>query len=88
MSFDANHLSTASAYAGKAVRYSFFIAGTIAFAVIAMLLIRVSNFFSGPTNLSTTASFQINTPKLKRLTATANSAKVYALLPHLYVSKT
>lgn len=78
MSFDADRLSNASAYAGKAVRYSYYIAGTVAFAVIAILLIRVSNFFSGPSNVSATASLQINAPELKRLTPTASSAKIYA----------
>lgn len=78
MPFDANHISAAGAYAGKVVRYSFFVAGTIAFAVIATLLIRVSNFFSGPSYVSSKASFEINSSELKRLSPTASSAKVYA----------
>ena len=62
MSFDRSHISTAGSYAGKAVRYSFYFAGMIVFVLIAMLLIRVTNFFSGPSNVSATASFQINAP--------------------------
>lgn len=78
MSFDRSQISTVGSYAGKTVRYSFYFAGMIAFVLIAMLLIRVSNFFSGPSNVSATASFQINAPELKRLTPNASSASIYA----------
>jgi len=78
MSFDTNHFSFASAHAARAVRYSFFAAGTIAFGLIALMLIRVTSFFSGPTNVSATASFQISAPELRRLTASASSARVYS----------
>ncbi len=78
MSFDRDHLSTVSSYAGKAVRYSFYIAGTVVFALIAVAVVRVSSFFSQPTIVSTKASFQITSSDFARLSSTSSSAKFNA----------
>ncbi|MDZ4367460.1 MAG: hypothetical protein U0987_10620 [Afipia sp.] len=64
-----------STHAGRAVRYSFYIAGTAAFALIAVAILRVSSFFSPPSSVSSKASFQINAPELTRLSSTANAAR-------------
>lgn len=74
MSFGQNDMSI-STHAGRAVRYSFYIAGTVAFALIAVAVVRVSNFFSQPSSVSSKASFQINAPELTRLSSTANAAR-------------
>ncbi len=78
MPFDQNHVSTIGTYAGKTVRYSFYVAGTVVFALIAIGLLRVSSFFSQPSSVSTKASFQINAPELTRLSPTATSARFSA----------
>lgn len=74
MSFGQNDMSI-STHAGRAVRYSFYIAGTVAFALIAVAVVRVSSFFSQPSIASSKASFQINAPELTRLSSTANAAR-------------
>lgn len=74
MSFGPNDMSI-STHAGRAVRYSFYIAGTVAFALIAVAVVRVSSFFSQPSSVSSKASFQINAPELTRLSSTANAAR-------------
>lgn len=78
MSFDQNHLAIVSTHAGRAVRYSFYIAGTVVFALIAVGLIRVSSFFGQPSGVTTKASFQITASELSRLSSTANSARFNA----------
>ncbi|MCF2521418.1 hypothetical protein [Bradyrhizobium sp. G127] len=75
MSFDQNHIATVSGYAGKAVRYSFYVAGTVAFALIAIGAVRVSSFFGQPSSVSTKASFQIASSDLARLPPATSSAK-------------
>ena len=74
MSFGQNDILI-STHAGRAVRYSFYIAGTAAFALIAVAILRVSSFFSPPSSVSSKASFQINAPELTRLSSTANAAR-------------
>ncbi|MDO8978522.1 MAG: hypothetical protein Q7V17_04740 [Afipia sp.] len=76
MSFGQSHMSSVGTHAGRAVRYSFYIAGTVAFAFIAVAIVRVSSFFSPPSSVSSKASFQINAPELTRLSPTASSARV------------
>ncbi len=76
MSYGQNHMSIVGTHAGRAVRYSFYVAGTVAFALIAVAIVRVSSFFSPPSSVSSKASFQINTPELARLSPTASSARV------------
>jgi hypothetical protein len=78
MSFERGHIETASKYAGKAVRYSFYAVGTIVLALIGTTIIRVSNFFDQPTRVSTKASFEITSPDITRLASTRNSAKFNA----------
>jgi hypothetical protein len=78
MSFDQNHMSIINTYAGRTVRYSFYIAGIVAFALIAVALVRVTSFFSRPSSISTKASFQINSSDLTRLSSTANAARFNA----------
>ena len=78
MSFERGHIETASKYAGKAVRYSFYAVGTIVLALIGTTIIRVSNFFDQPTRVSTKASFEITSPDITRLSSTRNSAKFNA----------
>lgn len=78
MSFDRSHISTASSYAGKTVRYSFYVAGTVACALIAVAVVRVSSFFDQPSSVSTKASFQITSSDLARLSSTSTSAKFNA----------
>lgn len=78
MSFERGHIETASSYAGKAVRYSFYAVGTIVLALIGTTIIRVSNFFDQPTRVSTKASFEITSPDIVRLSSTRNSAKFNA----------
>jgi len=78
MPFDQNHIATVGGYAGKAVRYSFYAAGTVMFALIAIGVVRISSFFSQPSSVSTKASFQIASPDLARLSPTATSAKFNA----------
>ncbi|MES2750368.1 MAG: hypothetical protein V4661_03250 [Pseudomonadota bacterium] len=78
MPFDQSSTSIVSSYAGKAVRYSFYAAGTVAFALIAIAVVRVSSFFSQPFSVSSKASFQIAAPELSRLKSTANAAKFSA----------
>lgn len=78
MSFDTNRIPTVGAYAGKAVRYSFYVAGTFMFAVVGIAAAQLWGFFNQPSNVSTKASFQIATPELTRLTPTANSARFNA----------
>ncbi|HEX7789387.1 MAG TPA: hypothetical protein VF467_02540 [Afipia sp.] len=78
MSFDQNHMSLISTYAGRTVRYSFYIGGIVVFALIAMALVRVTSFFSQPSSVSTKASFQIKSSELTRLSSTANSARFNA----------
>ncbi len=74
MPFGQNDMSI-STHAGRAVRYSFYIAGTVAFALIAVAVVRVSSFFSQPSSVSSKASFQINAPELTRLSSTANATR-------------
>lgn len=78
MSFDRSHISTASSYAGKAVRYSFYVVGTIVLALIGIVVVRVTSFFDQPSRVSAKASFQISAPELTRLSPTANSARFNA----------
>lgn len=78
MSFDQNHLSIVSTYAGKAVRYSFYVAGTFVFAVIGIVALQVWGFFNQPFSASTKASFEITAPELTRLSPKANSARFSA----------
>ncbi|MGL5168893.1 MAG: hypothetical protein ACRC9K_23685 [Afipia sp.] len=78
MSFDRSQISTASSYAGKAVRYSFYAVGTVVLALIGITVMRVSSFFDQPTSVSTKASFQITSPDIARLSSTRNSAKFNA----------
>jgi len=78
MSFDQNHMSLVSTYAGRTVRYSFYVAGTVVFALIAIALVRVTSFFSQPSSVSTKASFQINSSELTRLSSTATAARFSA----------
>lgn len=68
-------MSIVSTHAGRAVRYSFYIAGTVAFAFIAIAIVRVSSFFGQPSSVSSKASFQVNAPQLAQLSPTANSAR-------------
>jgi len=68
-------MSTVGTHAGTAIRYSFYIAGTVVFALIAVGLVSLSNFFSQPSRVTTKASFQINASELNRLAPTANSAR-------------
>ncbi len=78
MSFDRSQISTASSYAGKTVRYSFYAVGTVVLALIGITVMRVSSFFDQPTSVSTKASFQITSPDITRLSPTRISAKFYA----------
>lgn len=78
MSFDQSHLSTLGDYAGKTVRYSFYIVGTIVLALIGIVVLRVTSFFDQPSRISSKASFQISAPELSRLTPRANSARFNA----------
>lgn len=78
MSFDRSHISTASSYAGKAVRYSFYVVGTIVLALIGIVVVRVTSFFDQPSRVSAKASFQISAPELTRLSPTTNSARFNA----------
>jgi hypothetical protein len=71
-------MSTVGTHAGTAIRYSFYIAGTVVFALIAVGLVSLSNFFSQPSRVTTKASFQINASELNRLASTANSARFNA----------
>jgi hypothetical protein len=52
MSFDQSHLSTLGDYAGKTVRYSFYIVGTIVLALIGIVVLRVTSFFDQPSRIS------------------------------------
>lgn len=74
MSFDQSNL----AIAGKAVRYSFYVVGTVVLALIGIVLLRVTSFFDQPSRVSNKVSFQVNAPELARLTPTANSARFNA----------
>ena len=78
MSFDQNHISTIGTYAGKTVRYSFYFAGIVVFALMSIVIIRVSSFFDQPSRVSAKASFQIGAPELTRLSPTASSARFNA----------
>lgn len=78
MSFDQSRISIAGSYAGKTIRYSFYVAGTVVFALIAIAVVRVSSFFGQPTVVSAKASFQITSPDITRMPATSNSAKFNA----------
>ena len=78
MPFDQSRISTVGNYAGRTVRYSFYVAGTVVFALIAIALVRVSSFFGQPTVVSTKASFQLRSSELVRLPATSNSARFNA----------
>lgn len=78
MSFDRSQISTASNYAGQAVRYSFYAVGTVVLALIGITVMRVTSFFDQPTRVSTKASFQITSPDIARLSSTRNSAKFNA----------
>lgn len=77
MPYDQSHVATVSTYAGKAVRYSFYVAGTFVFAVIGMISLQVWGFLNAR-QVTAKASFQINTPELTRLPSTANSARFNA----------
>jgi hypothetical protein len=57
---------------------SFYIAGTVVFAVVAIAALRVSSFFGQPSSVSTRTSFQINTPKLTRTAAAASTSRFNA----------
>ena len=78
MSFDRSQISTVGSYAGKTVRYSFYVMGTVVLALIGITVMRVSSFFDQPTSVSTKASFQITSPDIARLSSTRNSAKFNA----------
>ncbi|CAN5238810.1 hypothetical protein BH10PSE10_BH10PSE10_09260 [soil metagenome] len=78
MSFDQNHIATVGGYAGKTIRYAFYAAGTVMFALIAIGVVRISSFFSQPSSVSAKASFQIASPDLSRLSSTANAARFNA----------
>lgn len=78
MSFDQNHIAAAGSYAGKTIRYAFYAAGAVMFALIAIGVVRVSNFFDQPFNVSTKTSFQVASSDLARLSATGNTAKFNA----------
>lgn len=75
MSFDHNRIATAGNYAGKAVRYSFYIAGTVMFALIAIGALRISSFFRPPSVTHNKATFQITSSDFARLSPTSTSAK-------------
>ena len=74
MPFDQRQLSAAGTYAGRAIRVSFYIAGTVIFALIAIVLLRVSSFFNQPSSVSTRTSFQINSPDITRRPAKSSAA--------------
>lgn len=78
MSFEQSHISTVGRYAGKAVRYSFYVAGTFVFAIVGIIALQVWGFFSQPSSVSSKASFQIAAPELSRLTPSANAARFNA----------
>lgn len=78
MSFNQNHIATAGDYAGKAVRYSFYAAGTLMFALIAIGALRLSDVFNQPSSVSTKTSFQIASSDLSRLSSTGNTARFNA----------
>ncbi|MBN9582176.1 MAG: hypothetical protein J0G37_11855 [Afipia sp.] len=78
MPFESSPLSTAGVYAGKAIRMSFYIAGTVVFAVMAIAVLRVSSFFGQPSSVSARASFKINAPELTRLPAAASTSRFNA----------
>jgi hypothetical protein len=78
MPFDQNRISTVGSYAGTTVRYSFYVAGTVVFALIAIAVVRVSSFFNQPTGVTTKASFQIASPDIARLSATSTAARFNA----------
>jgi hypothetical protein len=78
MSSEPSHLSTAGFYAAKAVRMSFYVAGTVVFAVVAIAVLRVSSFFGQPSSVSARTSFQINAPELTRMAAAASTSRFSA----------
>jgi len=75
MPFDQRQLSAAGTYAGRAIRVCFYIAGTVIFALIAIVLLRVSSFFNQPSSVSTRTSFQINSPDVTRRPAKSSAAR-------------
>lgn len=71
-------MSPVSHYAGRAVRNSFYVAGTVVFALLAIGILRVSSFFSSPSVVSNKPSFQIASSDFARLQPSSTSARFNA----------